>query len=213
MTSRPLPVLAGVYYSIITGSAFGHPSNNIFTFQLTPAPVTGTADVAAATAVANAIHTRWATFATARLPQSYTASQVKTYPLNTPTAPAVIVPMTVTGGVIGSTAAIMVGAVVKHNVVRRGKGSQSRTTFSPLNQSNVDTTTTTVTSSYQTGLTADFIAFINGVETDVNAAVTGVSTAYVQLSKGTAHAAPAAYIISASAAELKLSTQRRRAQR
>src|SRR5690348_17431368 len=67
MTSHPLPVLAGVYYSIISATAQGHPTNNIFTFQVTPAPVSGAPDVAAAVDVANAIHTRWATFAGAVL--------------------------------------------------------------------------------------------------------------------------------------------------
>lgn len=213
MTSRPLPVLAGVYYSIITGQADGKPSNNIFSFQVTPAPVSGTPDVAAATAVANAIHTRWPTFVSAVMPQQYTASQVKTYPLNTPTAPAVVVPMTATGGFIGNTAPVMVGALFKHTVVRRGKGSQSRTTISPITETNIDTPPLTVTSSFQISSTAAFIAFINGVEADVAAALSGTSCAYVQLSKGTAHAAPAAYVISASAMELKLTTQRRRAQR
>src|SRR5690348_2332851 len=101
MPPRPLPDLPGVYYSIISGAAEGHPSNNTFAFEVTPPPATGAADVAAATAVANAIHTRWPTFCTGSMSQAYTASQVKTYPLHTPTAPAVVVPMTATGGRFG----------------------------------------------------------------------------------------------------------------
>jgi len=212
MPPRPLPDLPGVYYSIITGAAEGHPSNNTFAFEVTPPPATGAADVAAATAVANAIHTRWPTFCTGSMSQAYTASQVKTYPLHTPSAPAVVVPMTATGGRFGAIEAIMVAAVVKHNVVRRGKGSQSRSSFSPIVTTDRNAAGTQIVGAYQTSLTADFIAFINGVEADVAAAVGG-SCLYVQMSKGTVHAAPAAYTISASAAELPLSTQRRRAQR
>jgi len=146
------------------------------------------------------------------LAPSYLANQVKTYPLNSPTAPAVVVPMSVSGGLSGPEAPVMVGALVKHNVVRRGKGSQSRSTFSPVTEAAINTPPTQITGTYAASLTAAFIAFINGVEADVVAALGG-SCAYVQLSKGTPLHAPATYVISASAAELLLTTQRRRAQR
>lgn len=212
MPPRPLPDLLGVYYSIVEGAGLGHPSNNIFTFRVDPGPATGAADIAAGLVVATAIHDHWPTFATAAYPQAYEGTAVKTYALHTPLAPAHVLDMLAPGSIIGATAAVMVGACIKHNVVRRGKGSQSRTTISPLSESSVDSPATSITDSYQTFLTAAFIAFINSVETDVGTALSA-SCSYVQLSKGTPSLSPATYVIASSAAEKKLTTQRRRAQR
>lgn len=214
---RPLPDLPGVYYSTIFATGLGNPSNNIFTFRTLSAPPSGTSDVATAVDVANAIKVRWGTLVAAEFPTDYQVDHIKTYALHTPLSPAVIVPDGTVGLIPAPTGPIMVGAVIKHNVVRRGKGSQSRTTISPIPESGIASDRKTLTTSYQASLSAGFTAFINGVLADLLTS-TSLTFEYVQLSKGTAHplpggTPPATYTISGSAVEAKLSTQRRRAQR
>lgn len=217
VVARPLPDLPGVYYSTIFGTGLGNPSNNVFTFRTLSAPPSGTTDVATAVSVANAIKVRWGTLVANEFPTDYHVNEIKTYALHTPLAPAVVVPDSTPGLIPAPTGPIMVGAVVKHDVVRRGKGSQSRTTISPIPESGIAADRKTLTTSYQASLDAGFTAFINGVLADLLTS-TSLTFEYVQLSKGTPATGPivvppATYVISGSHVESKLSTQRRRAQR
>lgn len=212
MVARPLPDLPGVYYSIVVGVAETKPSNNIFTFQQVPAAVTGAPDVLVADQVATSLLSNYAAFAANEMPQAYVNTLVKTYALHTPLAPPSQAIGPNNGGVIGDIMPLWVGARIQHDVYRRGKGSQSGTTFSPIN------------SIYQTAdgesldigkigtMNTRFANLIAGMIGDLTTAAGGLWS-YVQLSKGTGTHAPTTYPILASSCESLLSSQRRRLQR
>jgi hypothetical protein len=219
MPSRPLPVLAGVYYSTVFGLWEGRPSNNVFTFKVDPAPATGVADVLCANAVCQGIALNWGALANVAFHTSYLATEVHTYPLNTPTHPAVTATMSAAGGMSGAKAPGMVAAVVAHEVVRRGRGSQSRTYFSPMDETAIDASGTEVSGAHITSLQAAFDTFITSVKSFILAAEPTTTVTYVQLSKGTSSGTPPVvvpaqtYDIAASNVEILLSTQRRRMRR
>ena len=219
MTSRPLPDLDGVYYAIVEGQWESLPSNNVFTFTVTPPAVTGAADVAVATQVAIAIKNRWAAFADLAFHESYDGVLVKVYPLHTPMHPAVVEAIVAPGGIFGTIAPGMVAAAVAHDVLRRGRGSQSRSSFSPLAATSIDSTGRELSVGYKAALQTAFDNFRSDVLTDVDTAVGGVVTSYVQLSKGTPApplpivVPPQTYDITESRVENLLTTQRRRMRR
>jgi hypothetical protein len=211
-TPHPLPDLPGVYYAKIDGAAEGLPSNNIFTFAAVPAPLPGAPDLAFATALSVAISTHWPTFATGVMSQAYTANEVQVYALHSPVSPAVTDGITATGGTIGAISGLMVAKMVRHQVHRRGRGSQSRSSFSPVPASEITADGKSITGATAATLTTDFLAFITAVLTDVNTA-TGATWRYVQLSFRSATLPAATYDITSSNAEALLTTQRRRVRR
>lgn len=219
MARKPLPDLPGVYYSTINALWEGLPSNNVFSFQVTPAPATGTADVLAANAVAAAIGLNWPAFALIAFHISYLAEKVVTYPLHTPIHPSVEYAFAAPGGKDETIAPGMVAAVISHHVIRRGKGSQTRTYLSPLGNGIIDSTGKEIIEAYRSDLKTAFDTFIAAVATFVADAVVGATVEFVSMSKGTDSGtppvvvAPAAYQISGSDPELLLSTQRRRMRR
>lgn len=212
MPSRPLPDLPGVYYSIIEGIAELRPSDNVLAVQQVPAVATGSADVGVADDVALFISNRWSAFATAVMPQAYTNTQVKTYPLHTPTAPASVHVASNVGGVIGDIAVMTAGALINHTVYRRGKGSQSRTTLTPVNQVKVTADGKSLIGGWPAAIDTAWTTFITDILTDLTTAHGG-SWTYVQMSKGTIAHAPATYLITASGTESLLSSQKRRGPR
>jgi hypothetical protein len=219
MPRRPLPVLPGVYYSIVRGAWEGRPSNNVFTFQVLPTPATGAADVLMADFVGTAIATSWGALANVAFHSTYHASEVQTYPLNTPINPAVVTLLSANGGMSETLTAGMVAAAVAHSVVRRGRGSQSRSSFSPMGNTGIDSTGTQLSTAHRDSMQTAFDNFIAAVKASVLAAAPGTTTNYVQLSKGTSSGtppvivAPAVYQIVNSVVELPLTTQRRRMRR
>lgn len=212
-TPRPLPDLPGVYYCRITGSYFGRPNGNIFTVRQTPAAATGSTDIATAATVAGALEGQWHNFATSALHNGYVAQEVHVYPLHTPTAPPAIISSTAVGGLTGNIMPLAMAKLIRHNVVRRGRGSQSRSSFSPILFTDVEgdgiTMEPTANSVFGTAfntLISSWLALCTSTA--------GGAWDYVQLGKGTAlHPTPAVYAITSSAPETLASTVRRRTRR
>lgn len=205
----PLPNVAGAYLAQVHGTANGLPMNNLLAWGVTPNPATGTADVDAAQAIADQIAVYWPALATSVLHNAYRGDLVTCYPLHTPTHPAVFAPMTAAGGLSGTIAPAPLAIVVKHSVVRRGRGSQGRNFLSFFSDGAISTDGKSIDDGYRDSVTADWATFISAVETAVSTAV-GATAFFGQLSKvGAGHL----YTVSASAAESLLSTQRSRAAR
>lgn len=209
MPSRPLPDVAGGYLARVVASWETLPSDNLFCFRLVPAPASGSADIAAAQAVGDAIAARWNAFTNAVMHNSYVATEVQTYPLHTPSHPAVLSATTALGGQPGDPSAAPLAVLIKHEVVRRGRGSQGRTFCQPFPQSGIAVDGRVLTTAFANSITAAWNTFVTDVCSDVATAV-GATCTFAQLSK----IPPGAmYGVNASITELKVSTQRRRAQR
>lgn len=207
MPSRPLPDITGGYLARIVGTWEGLPSDNTFGWRIVPAPASGSADVAAAQAIGDAMSTRWNAFASAAMHNSYRATEVQVYPLHTPTHPATTSAATSAGGLSGDPSPAPLAMLIKHDVVRRGRGSQSHSFVQPFTAAAIDGTGKSLITSFRDSVTADWTAFIADVITDVGTAV-GAAVLPVQISKippGTP------YAIATSECVSKLSTQRRRA--
>jgi hypothetical protein len=185
------------------------PTDNVLAWHLVPAPATGAADVAAAQAVGDAVATHWNALATAAMHTSYAASEVQTYPLHTPSHPAVLSTTTAAGGQPGDPSAAPLAVLVKHEIVRRGRGSQGRTFLQPFPQSGIDADGRTISASFADSITAAWSDFVSAVSTDV-ATATGSACFFGQISK----IPPGAfYAANDSVTERLISTQRRRTRR
>lgn len=212
-TPRPLPDIPGVYYCRIQGSFEGRPTGNVFTFQQSPPAATGAADIATSATVAGALEGAWITFASGLMLTGYTASEIQVYPLHTPSAPAFVQASSATGGESLSPAPIVVSGLVRHAVTRRGRGSQSRSAFSPIAAVSIEADGITRGPTYVTALTAGFADLIS-TTLALCTSTAGGAWSYVQLAKGTAlHPTPGTFPITSSAAEPLVSTMRRRTRR
>ena len=206
----PLPVLAGVYYGRVEGQYEGLPCGNIFTWRVDPAPGTTALDDGFAQDIANAMRDNWTTTMVSIMLSIYTGGTTSVYPLGDPASPARTATGTWTGGALTAISTTATAAVIKHSVLRRGKGTQSRTYISPVGTSQISSDGKSVSSTFQTSLDTQFNLFVGGVISDFTTANPGHGLTYGQLSKkGTG----AFYEIVTSSAELPLSTQRRRTRR
>lgn len=209
MPSRPLPDVAGGYLARIIATWETLPTDNVFCFRLVPAPATGGADVIAAQAVGDAVALHWNAVAAATLHNSYVATEVQTYPLHSPGHPAVLSTTTAAGGQPGDPSAAPLALLLRHEVVRRGRGSQGKNFLQPFPQSALDADGRTVSAAFANSVTAAWNAFVTAVSADV-ATATGATCTFAQLSK----IPPGAmYGVNASLCERLVSTQRRRARR
>lgn len=207
----PFPVLPGVYYGKIEGQFEGLPCGNIFAFKITPAEVNDAQGVTYANEIAGYLVANWTTTMATIMTNVYTGGSASVYPLGRPTVPAQVATGTWVGGALGgATLPVSTAAVIAHNVMRRGRGSQSRTYISPLSSGQITGDGKNVSSTFQTALATQFTLFKGGVIGDWTAANPTIAMDYVQMSKkGTG----ASYLIGTSTPELALSTQRRRARR
>jgi len=131
----------------------------------------------------------------------------RVYALGHATLPAAVGHATHNGAGSGALAAASAAAVIRHQVDRRGRGSQGHTAISPLENSELDGTGDTVTDAFVTNVTSDFENFIGDTITAWEADVPSIGLAYVQLSrKGTG----ATYPIIRSFVEKILGTERSR---
>lgn len=212
----PLPVLAGVYYGRTVGHAAGRQVSQIFTFHVPGRSLNDSSDLPFANAVATALAAHWPTLvgdSSAGMNAAYSCQQAECYALGSVLAPKVVVPMTGAGSDSAELVPIVTSALIKHEVNRRGRGSQSRTNMSPLSINSVAADGESLLPAYRTALQLAFDTFMAAVLADLGGAgMDGVT--YVQLSKFHNDAyAPATYAITASAVEVLLSTQRRRGAR
>jgi hypothetical protein len=204
----PLPVLPGVYYARVRGEFGGKPSSNVFAFKLDGSPPDEGTDATNAEQVAIALSDNWGFLANAVYNVSYSAIDVQVYPLGHATLPAASQPVVGTGGNGSTQAPSAVALLIKHDVVRRGRGSQSRSFFTPITAPDIEGDGITITPTFVTAVQAAWDTFITSVIADLAAATLVMD--YVQLSK---LGAGATYAISRSQVETEVSTQRARAQR
>lgn len=210
MASKPLPDLPGVYYCIVEGEFGARRNGQIFTFKTDSPVAPGAGDAAIANSVAIHVANAWSAFTTVEVMAGYTGTDIKCYPLHSPTLPAAVVPNLATGGVAGAILPTSVARVVRHNVQRRGRGSQSRTYLSPVAQAVMEPDGITITPTFVTALSGHFATFLSTVLAALNGDGTG-SWSYVQLGKGSKLSpVPATYAIVGSQAEPLLSNIRRR---
>lgn len=203
----PLPTLPGVYYAYVWMLNDGRRTGSTFTFK-TAAGAGTTADAAFnAQVIADACCASWNTNMLPRYPSSVSGTDARVYPLQYPALPAALSHASAAGAGSPVRAAAPAAAVIRHAVVRRGRGSQSHTAISPLQRVEVMDDGVQVTPDFITNVTADFENFIAGVQATFTSLGIGGDLEYVQLSK---KGAGATYAISGSVVEAILGTERSR---
>lgn len=208
--ATPLPVLPGVYYGRVMGEWEGLPSDNTFCFKTSAPPVDETADQIRAGQVAQSLALAWRDqFISAMIP-TYTMQGASMYPLGHPLVPAQVSPLIDVGTLVGPPGPAASAVMIRHNVNRRGKGSQGRSFISPLDLNRMTADGKSIAPASVLEFTTKWNAVVNATIADLLTFFPSESFFYVQLSK---KGAGATYSITDSNAESKLSTQRRRARR
>lgn len=206
----PLPTLPGVYYSHLSCTYLGLPTGNIFTWSTGGAAPDPAGATAVATLIANSMALQWSTTMLPLYPTPVQGVDTRVYALQYPVLPAVLGHTTGTGANGVGTAAVSAAAVIRHNVTRRGRGSQSHSAISPLPFAAISTDGKSVVPGVITTLTTEFENFIGAVQADFLAAFPTDTLEYVQLSK---KGAGATYPITGSFCESLLGTERSRTPR
>jgi hypothetical protein len=203
----PLPVLPGVYYGYVYMAFESRRYGSTFTFKTATPPADAVTDGQWAQFVANALAASWGDNMMPRYNAGVTGVDTRVYALGHPTVPAAVGHAAHNGVNSGAMAAASAAAVIRHQVNRRGRGSQGHTAISPLQNSELDGTGDTITDGLQVALTSDFGDFITGVQTDWASHVPSIALQYVQLSR---KGAGTTYEILNSFAEKLLGTERSR---
>jgi len=206
----PLPVLAGVYYGYVWMTYLGRKTGSIFTFKAEIPPADSANDALYAQYVADALVSAWNTNMLPRYPTAVSGTDSRVYALGHPTIPPAFAHASATGAGGALVAAAPAAAVIRHNVFRRGRGSQSHTAISPLQRPDVTDDGTQVTAAYITNVNSDFGNFIGDVQAAFSTASGGAVIDYVQLSK---KGSGATYPITSSAVEALIGTERSRTAR
>lgn len=210
MPPVPLPTLPGVYYGYIKGIYEGLPTGNTVCFKSDDPTVDATQDLAYAQIIADAMGTVWATTLGPLQSDSVAGWDTRVYPLGHPLVPAALGHTTGNGSVIGNLAPVSAAAVIRHGVLRRGRGSQSHSAWSPLVTSQVTTDGKSLADGYRLGLGMEWENWIAGIQAAFVALAPTVTLDYVQLSKkGTG----ATYPIITTSADSLLGTERSRSPR
>lgn len=203
----PLPVINGVYYAYLHGTTGGLTTGNIYAWKCSLPPTTITEDQGNAQIIADALPAEWATTVAPLYPNDTTGWDSRVYALGHPTLPAALGHTSHSGSGGVAMAAFPTAAIIRHNVVRRGRGSQSHTSISPVVQTNIANDGQHLIDSFRLGLTTEFENFIGQVQANFAAASGGPTIDYVQLSK---KGAGATYVISSSFAEPLVGSERSR---
>jgi len=187
----------------------GNRCGSVFTF-LDGTPETDPAnDALKAQYVADGLVSSWNTNMLPRYPTSVLGTDSRVYALGHATIPPAFANAPDHGAGGSTVAGVAQAAIIRHNVFRRGRGSQSHTAISPLNDAEVTPDGSAVTASFITNLNSDFNNFIAGVQAAFTAATGGDTITYRQLSK--VHATT--YEIVSSSTETLLGTERSRTSR
>ena len=206
----PLPVLPGVYYCHLTGTNAGLPTGNVFTFLASVPPVDAVVDQAWAQEIANDIPLEWSTTVGPAYPNDVAGWDCRVYALGHPVLPAVFGHTTGGGADTGLLAPVSAAGIIRHSVMRRGRGSQSHSAISPLPQGAISDDGRSLTDGFRVALGEEFNNFIEAVIADFSAFTGGAAISYVQLSK---LGSGATYPITSSSAETLLGTERSRTPR
>ncbi len=205
-----LPTLPAVYYGYIKGNYGALTIGNTLAFKATTSAATAAADFVRAQVLADAMTLGWTTTLGPLQPNEVTGWDSRVYALEFPTLPAAFGHTSGTGGNTGTLAPVSAAAVIRHTVLRRGRGSQSHSAFSPLTIGEIDGDGLSITGGLQTGLTTEWENWVAGIQTATAAAGVPFSVDYVQLSKkGTG----ATYPIISTSTDILLGTERSRTPR
>lgn len=205
----PLPVLPGVYYSYVLGSFEGLPTGNIFSWEVPGVALGSLDDAANAGDISDALAINYAIFAADVMDTTYSGGSVKTYPLGSPLIPAQLGSFVATGRSAEILMSAVHCAVIRHNVVRRGRGSQSSTRVGPISRGDVLSDGITMYGPSRTAMDNAWNTMIASMEAIT--VTSGASPVFGQLSKKVG--AEAFYLITGSETDVKVATQRRRARR
>jgi hypothetical protein len=209
LMATPLPTIAGVYYGYVWMTYLGNRCGSIFAW-LDAVPETDPAnDAIKAQHVADALVSSWNANMLPRYPTAVHGTDSRVYALGHPLVPPAFSNSPATGAGGSTVAGVAQAAVIRHNVFRRGRGSQSHTAISPLQDSEVSNDGTSVTSAFVTNLNSDFGNFIGGVQAAFTAATSGDTISYVQVSKRLHRT----FDITSSSTETLLGTERSRTSR
>lgn len=203
----PLPVLPGVYYGYVYMAFESRRYGSTFTFKAATPPADAPTDGQWAQFLANGLATAWGTNMMPRYPAGVTGVDSRVYALGHATLPAAVGHAAHNGANSGAIAAASAAAVIRHQVTRRGRGSQGHTAISPLMAAELDGTGDTITDGLQIALTSDFGDFITDVLASWATDVPAIALQYVQLSRV---GAGTTYEITSSYAEKLLGTERSR---
>jgi hypothetical protein len=206
----PLPTLPGVYYGYVWMTYIGRKTGSVFTFKAQIPPTDSANDALYAQYVADGLVSSWNTNMLPRYPNAVEGTDSRVYPLGHPTLPPAFSHASAAGAGGVSAAAAPAAAVIKHSVMRRGRGSQSHTAISPLQPSELTIDGTSVTDAFITNVNSDFGDFIAGVQSAFETATGGALIDYVQLSR---KGAGATYPITGSFVEKLVGTERSRTAR
>lgn len=206
----PLPTLPGVYYGYVWGKMGPLTIGNVACFEATDIAATPAGDLERAQVIADAMPLVWTTTLGPLQASSVTGYDSRVYGLGSPTNPAAFGHHTGAGGNSGQRIAVSTAAVIKHNVLRRGRGSQSHSAFSPLTIGEITEDGQSLSGGMVTGLTEEWENWIAGIQAATEAATAAFTVAYVQLSR---KGAGATYPIISTAAESLLGTERSRTAR
>jgi hypothetical protein len=208
--TTPLPVLPGVFYGTLRGTYDGLPSGNVFCFKSSNETMSSDVATASALQVASALTTAWDAHIIALLPSIYLGEVASIYPLQYPLVPAQENTASSTGGASGTVSSMTRVAVIKHNVLRRGRGSQGHTYVSPISDLGMNPDARHLSVAHRDDWQAAYAAFIADVIGIYEAFAPSEILSYRQLSKkGTG----ATYPIINSQVELAIGSQRRRGRR
>lgn len=206
----PLPTLPGVYYGYVYMTFQARRVGSTFTFKTSSPPPDEATDLQWSQYIADALVAAWNTDMIARYPSGTTGTDSRVYALGHPLLPPAVSHASGSGSGGSNVAAVSAAAVIKHQVRRRGRGSQGHTAISPLVPTEIDSTGETVTDAFITNMNADFGNFIGAVQAQWNTDVPATGLSYVQLSKV---GAGATYPILSSSTEKLLGTERSRTPR
>lgn len=206
----PLPTLPAVYYGYIWGKYGTLTIGNIAAFKATVSAATALADYARAQVIADAMPASWVTTLGPLQPNTVIGYDSRVYGLEFPTNPAAVGHTSGAGGNAGTQAPVSAAAVIKHSVLRRGRGSQSHSAFSPLTTGEIADGGLSITAGLQTGLTEEWENWIAAIQLACTEAAVPFEVDYVQLSK---KGSGATYPIISTAAESLLGTERSRTPR
>lgn len=203
-----LPVISGAYLIVATGHWNAQPSGNTFCWKTDVVPSSDAIDSANADLLAASLHTRLNVLYNSCLQNTYVGDLVKVYPLGSPLVPPSTAVNSSTGGISGQLAPAPTTMVIRHEVNRRGRGSQGHTSLSPVSMNWVHSDGLVLETTNVDIVTAAWNTFVADVTTDT--AATSAAGKFVQLStKGSG----AVYSILTSACDPFLGTERSRARR
>ena len=203
----PLPVIPATYWCYLWALTNGLKTGNVYCFRASSVPTGPAEDQTWAQALADALPLEWGSTMAPLYPNPTVGWDSRVYALGSPTNPAALGPSTHAGTQGFNLAAFPTAAVIRHNVLRRGRGSQSHSAISPLTIDKVQTDGQTLTDAHRLALTTEFENFIGQVQANFTAAISGITIDYVQLSK---KGAGTTYPITGSFAESLVGSERSR---